>query len=105
MPQASVNIRMDANLKKEFDLFCDKIGLSTSAAINIFAKTVVRQQRIPFELSLEIPNEETMAAIKEVENMKKYPERYKAYKNVDEMFKDILKWPILLKRPENLKKI
>ena len=92
MPQASVNIRMDANLKKEFDLFCDKIGLSTSPAINIFAKTVVRQQRIPFELSLEIPNKETLAAIKEVEEMKemkKHPERYKTYTDADELFKDI----------------
>ncbi len=38
----------------------------------------------------ETPNEETIAAIKEVEEMKKNPHLYKSYNDVDEMFKDIL---------------
>ena len=41
---------------KDFDKFCEEIGLSVSAAFNIFAKTVVREQRIPFELTTETPN-------------------------------------------------
>ena len=53
MAQTSVNIRMDTATKEAFDKFCDEIGLSVSAAFNIFAKTVVREQRIPFELTAE----------------------------------------------------
>ena len=39
-----------------------------STAINMFVKTVVREKRIPFELSLEIPNAATKQAIEDVEN-------------------------------------
>ncbi len=63
MAQTSVNIRMDEATKVAFDRFCNEIGLSMSAAFNIFAKTVVREQRIPFELTTEIPNAVTLAAM------------------------------------------
>lgn len=53
MAQVNVNIRLDETTKKAFEEFCDEIGLSVSAAFNIFAKTVVREHRIPFELTLE----------------------------------------------------
>lgn len=62
MSQTNVNIRMDEGLKKQFDKLCNELGLNMTTAFNIFAKTVVRQQRIPFELSLDIPNSETLAA-------------------------------------------
>lgn len=68
MAQTNVNIRMDEATKKAFDAFCEEIGLSVSAAFNIFAKTVVREQRIPFELTTETPNEETKRAIENVRN-------------------------------------
>lgn len=67
MAQTNVNIRMDEATKIAFDKFCEEIGLSVSAAFNIFAKTVVREQRIPFELTTETPNTETIAAVKETE--------------------------------------
>ena len=53
MAQTNVNIRMDEETKNAFDKFCGEIGLSVSSAFNIFAKTVVREQRIPFELTTE----------------------------------------------------
>ena len=68
MAQTNVNIRMDEATKIAFDKFCDQIGLSVSSAFNIFAKTVVREQRIPFELTTEIPNDETKKAIENVRN-------------------------------------
>lgn len=70
MAQTNVNIRMDEATKVAFDKFCDEIGLSVSAAFNIFAKTVVREQRIPFELTTEIPNATTRAALDNVEKVK-----------------------------------
>ncbi len=68
MAQTNVNIRMDEATKIAFDKFCSEIGLSVSSAFNIFAKTVVREQRIPFELKTEVPNEETKQAIENVRN-------------------------------------
>ncbi len=53
MAQTNVNIRMDEELKKQFDSFCSDIGMSMTTAFCVFAKTVVRQRRIPFEISSE----------------------------------------------------
>ena len=91
MSQTSVSIRMDDLLKEEFDRFCENVGLSMSAAITLFAKTVVRQQRIPFEIGLDVPNAETRAALAEVAEMKKHPEQYKSYTDVELMMEDLLK--------------
>ena len=53
MAQTNINIRMDEDLKRQFDEFCSNVGMSMTTAFCIFAKTVVRQQRIPFEISTE----------------------------------------------------
>lgn len=53
MVQTNVNIRMDEVTKKQFEMICNELGLNMSTAFNIFAKTVVRQQKIPFELSID----------------------------------------------------
>jgi len=51
MAQTNINIRMDAQLKKQFEMFCSNVGLTMSAAFNVFAKTSVRMQKIPFEIT------------------------------------------------------
>ncbi|MBR0128931.1 MAG: type II toxin-antitoxin system RelB/DinJ family antitoxin [Neisseriaceae bacterium] len=51
MQQATFSVRMDANLKKQFDCLCQDFGMNTSTAINIFARAVVKQRKIPFEIS------------------------------------------------------
>ena len=51
MPQTNINIRMDAELKKQFETFCAAVGLTMSTAFNVFAKTSVRLQKIPFEIA------------------------------------------------------
>lgn len=53
MAQTSVSVRMDEKLKKEFEKFCDETGMNITTAVNIFAKTVVREQRIPFEIETD----------------------------------------------------
>ena len=42
MQQATFSVRMDANLKKQFDSLCQDFGMNTSTAINIFARAVVK---------------------------------------------------------------
>jgi DNA-damage-inducible protein J len=51
MAQTTICIRVDADLKKDFEKFCDSIGMSMSTAINIFIKKSVGEQRIPFEIT------------------------------------------------------
>lgn len=51
MAQATFSVRMDESLKKQFDGLCQEFGMNSSTAINIFARAVVRQRKIPFEIS------------------------------------------------------
>lgn len=50
MAQATFSVRMDENLKKQFDELCADFGMTASTAFNIFARAVVRERRIPFEI-------------------------------------------------------
>ena len=52
MAQTTLSIRMDENVKKQFDAFCSDVGMNTSVAINLFAKAVLRERKIPFEIAL-----------------------------------------------------
>ena len=47
MAQTAMTIRMDSDLKAQFDALCNEFGMSTNTAFNIFARTVVRKRRIP----------------------------------------------------------
>ncbi len=49
----NVNFRMDEELKKSMEKVCDDMGLSMTAAFTIFAKTVSREKRIPFEVTAD----------------------------------------------------
>lgn len=51
MPQATITARVDEKDKISFDAFCSNVGLNTSTAINLFVKAVLRENRIPFEIS------------------------------------------------------
>lgn len=55
MAQTNVNIRMDEQLKKDFDKFCEDIGMTMTTAICVFAKKAVREQKIPFEITANDP--------------------------------------------------
>ena len=86
----NINIRMDSKLKKEFEEFCQDVGMSMSTAFTLFAKKTVRENQIPFTISREIPNKETLEAIEESEQIAKNPENYKGYNTPKEMIMDIL---------------
>ena len=62
-------MRVDENLKKSFDIICDDFGFTSTAAITVFMKTVVRERRIPFEIkasSKEQINKDAWAAFLEM---------------------------------------
>ena len=59
MRQIATTIRMDADLKAEFDKLCDEFGMSANTAFNIYVKTGIRQRRIPFTIEAD-PIDEVM---------------------------------------------
>ena len=52
MAISTFSVRMESDVKNELDKICAQLCLNTSVAINIFARTVIREKRIPFEISL-----------------------------------------------------
>ncbi len=51
MALATLTARVDEKDKASFDTFCSNVGLNTSTAINLFVKAVLRENRIPFEIT------------------------------------------------------
>ena len=66
----NVNIRVDKSLKEQADCLYAKLGMNISTAMIIFLRQSVQQGKIPFEITLNKPNAETLAAIREIEAMK-----------------------------------
>ena len=62
---ATIHTRVEPEVKEQVDSILDKLGISTTEAINMFLRQVIRYRGIP--LDLRIPNAETVAAIEEAE--------------------------------------
>ena len=83
MSNTNLNIRIDENLKKNAEKVFSSLGLTTTAAFTIFAQTVVREQGIPFKLSLNPSyNAETMAAIDDVVNHRNMSRKFNTVKEL-----------------------
>jgi DNA-damage-inducible protein J len=66
MAQVLVNIRMEEDLKKSMECTCRNLGMNMTTAFTIFAKKVSREQRIPFDVSVDpFYSERNLAAISE----------------------------------------
>ena len=65
MVTTNLNIRIDKAIKDQADEIFNELGLNMTTAVNMFLRTAIREQGIPFELKLEVPNEVTAAAIEE----------------------------------------
>lgn len=50
MAQVSMTVRMDSEMKMQFDALCSRMGMSANAAFNIFVKAVIRSRSIPFTI-------------------------------------------------------
>ena len=91
MGTVNVTLRVDEQLKKQADSLFSDLGLTFNSAMTIFLKQSVREQQIPFILKREVPNSTTLKALKEVDDMKKNPSKYKSYPDVNSMMEDLLK--------------
>lgn len=85
----TLNVRVDESVKKEASVLFNDLGLDLSTAVNIFLRQSIMRGGLPFDVVKETPNAETIAAIEEVEEMKKHPENYKHYKSMAEIWADI----------------
>jgi len=50
MSQTTLSVRMDEDVKRKFDFFCSSVGMNATVAVNMFARAVLREKRIPFEI-------------------------------------------------------
>lgn len=87
MANTSMNIRMDADVKKQAEALFGEIGMNMTTAINIFLKQSIRENGIPFELKINQPNAETLKAINE--GTKIIKEGKARFNTADEMFADL----------------
>lgn len=86
----NISIRMDSSLKTQADALFAELGMNLSTAFNIFVRQALREGRIPFEISLNQPNSETIAAMLEAERIAK-DSSVKGYTDMDELFADLEK--------------
>lgn len=82
----NLNIRIDEELKRQADAIFSELGLNMSTAINMFLRYSVRYGGIPFELRVEKPNAETLAAIDDVNNNRNMS---KTFASVDDLMEDL----------------
>ena len=79
---------MDSELKAQADALFAELGINLSTAFNIFVRQSIREGRIPFDISLNQPNRETIAAMLEAERIVK-DRSVKGYSDLNELFKEL----------------
>lgn len=84
----NISIRMDSKLKAQAEALFSELGMNLSTAFNIFVRQSIREGGIPFEISLNQPSRETVAAMLEAERIAKDPS-VKGYTNMDELFEEL----------------
>lgn len=90
MATTNISIRIDTDIKAKADELFSELGMNISTAFNIFVRQSIREGRIPFDISLNQPNGETIAAMLEAKRIATDPS-IKGYTDLDEMFADLEK--------------
>ena len=68
----NVTFRVDEDVKKQADALFADLGMSLSTALNVFLRQSLREQGLPFEVSRNVPNDATLAAMDDAEQGKLY---------------------------------
>lgn len=89
MAKVSTSISIDADVKAKAQELFAEFGLDLSTAINIFLRQSIRENCIPFSIQREVPNADTIAAMKEAEEMSGHPEHYKRYRSFSELVQEV----------------
>lgn len=64
---------MDSSLKKEADALFSDLGMNLSTAFNVFVRQALRVQGLPFEVSREVLNQDTLEAMLDAEQIARDP--------------------------------
>ena len=88
MATTNISIRMDSDLKSQADALFSELGMNLSTAFNIFVRQSLRDDGIPFEIKMDQPNKETMAAMLEAKRIAKDP-NVKHYSDVEEALREL----------------
>ncbi len=86
----NISIRMDTELKTKADVFFNELGMNISTAFNIFVRQSLREGKIPFDISLNEQNKETLFSMIEAERIAK-DSSIKGYNDLDELFIELEK--------------
>lgn len=89
MAATCVTMRIDETVKMQLQDLMNDLGLDMTTFFTMAAKQAIREQGIPFYVSREMPNEETIAAFKEVEELKKHPEKVKTYNSFSDLLMEV----------------
>lgn len=84
MTTTNLNIRTDKDIKDQAERIFSELGLNMTTAINMFLRTTIRENGLPFALKLDVPNETTAAAIEEGRRIAA-DSRVKGYTNMDDL--------------------
>lgn len=82
---SAINVQVDSKTKKEATIILNDLGLSMSAAINIFLRQVVKKDGLPFEVVNPKPNKKLQKALKEADNILKNPEKFTGYNDIEKL--------------------
>ena len=63
MKNVNVTLRVDEDLKKQAEALFYELGMNLTTAFNVFLRQSVREQQIPFQVSRNVPNATTLAAM------------------------------------------
>ena len=86
----TLTARVSSEDKAVFERFCDSVGLTVSAAINIFVKATIAEGEIPFAVKQRDYKPEVLAAMDEADKIAQGKEpSNKAYRSAEELFKDL----------------
>lgn len=88
MASTNFSVRMDSNIKKQCESLYGELGMSLTTAINVFLRQSLRVGGFPFEVRVEQPNKETMAAMLEAEKIARDP-GVKHYSDVEEALREL----------------
>lgn len=87
---SAINIQIDSETKREATKILNELGLSMSTAINLFLRQVIKRDGLPFEVVNSKPSKELLLALKEAEDIINNPDKYKKYKDIEELKETLL---------------
>ena len=86
---SSIHIRVEPKVKEKVEEILNKLGMTSTEAINIYLKQIILNSGIPFEIKMPQYSNEMIEAIEEAKEMEKHPEKYKKYHSVDELMEEL----------------